>query len=554
MVDRLVAVDDADYRLPEPVLAALGTDMGDAGNPLGAQLSATFAREQIIDANKHGVKADGVTDDAAAWQAVVNTAGPGSVITWTGRSILKEAIHWRTGISLHGRGRGKSVLATVDTTGTKYFSAIQWVPYDGASAANPLTDCTFRDFEIDGSGLTGTAYNISAKGIFAQWLIRCQFLNLYIHDTIATGLGTDFMPECVIDGVLAERCGRNHAGDAGGGAGVGIGMGAWEEESVTITNCHALDNGNWGIFVEYQETEAFRGRGARIVNCTATGNRIGIGDRGTAGTIISGNVVHHNELDGINVSFGARDGIVSTNLTYQNARDGIGFNNDVRNPYTVTKNRAFDNALRGINVANTNLPFSGLTVTDNEVYRNGLHGIAIASSSGGSYTNPNISRNRVYDNGQTSISRGVLFDCTATGFTIDQNDIYDTQTTKTQTVGIKLADSELQTLTNGSIDGNKLADSPTPFSLGAAVRTNVSIARNTGYVTETSGTGTLAIGAAAADFTHGLASGLIPASVTLTPRGEAVTMYTNNRNGAIFRAARSGATTTALVFDWIARA
>lgn len=42
MVDRLVAVDDADYRLPAPVLQALGADMGNPASALGAQLSATI--------------------------------------------------------------------------------------------------------------------------------------------------------------------------------------------------------------------------------------------------------------------------------------------------------------------------------------------------------------------------------------------------------------------------------------------------------------------------------------------------------------------------------
>ncbi|MBK5238071.1 MAG: right-handed parallel beta-helix repeat-containing protein, partial [Actinomycetales bacterium] len=288
--------------------------------------------------------------------------------------------------------------------------------------------------------------------------------------------------------------------------------------------------------------------------CTTNGNRVGIGDRGTAGTVIMGNVSYANVRDGITVSYGARDGIISGNIIYKNVREGVAFNNDSRNPYTVTKNRIFENTLRGVYVPNATSPFSGLTITDNEIYRNGLHGVELSGFAPGGFSNPIVSRNRVFDNGQAAASRGFLFDCSASGFTIDANDVYDTQTVKTQTVAFKFSDSAAQTLVNGSVDGNKLAESVTPFSLGSAVRTNVSIQRNTGYATRTSGSGTLAIGAAAADFNHGLASGLTPTVVTLTPRGEGVNLYTNNRTGVIFRAARVGATTTALVFDWTAEA
>ncbi|MDQ0726792.1 hypothetical protein [Microbacterium sp. W4I20] len=42
MVDRLVAVNDSDYRLPEPVIQALGTDMSDSGTTIGAILADAY--------------------------------------------------------------------------------------------------------------------------------------------------------------------------------------------------------------------------------------------------------------------------------------------------------------------------------------------------------------------------------------------------------------------------------------------------------------------------------------------------------------------------------
>lgn len=48
MTDRLVAVDDADYRLPEPVRGALATDAGDVDTELGSALAATYPSKDAL--------------------------------------------------------------------------------------------------------------------------------------------------------------------------------------------------------------------------------------------------------------------------------------------------------------------------------------------------------------------------------------------------------------------------------------------------------------------------------------------------------------------------
>lgn len=62
MVDRLVAVDDADYRLPEPVLGALAADMANPATAVGAQLNATIDAATIGKANAADVYAKAVSD------------------------------------------------------------------------------------------------------------------------------------------------------------------------------------------------------------------------------------------------------------------------------------------------------------------------------------------------------------------------------------------------------------------------------------------------------------------------------------------------------------
>lgn len=519
-----------------------------------AELKRTYARRTIIDAREHGVVADGVTNDAPAWNALVQSCQPGTIITWAGNSLLNGKIVWKSGVSLVGWGWGRSKLST-KSVGV-HFPAISWVPGDGATRNTPLVDCTFDNFEIDGSGIESTAPNIAAKGIFTQWHRRCHFLNLFIHDTIGTGLGVDFLDDCLVHGVIAKGCGRNHTGDIGGQAGIGIGTGTWEEEATIVSNCHAIDNGNWGIFYEYQETEPYRGRGLIITGCTARGNRHGFGDRGTAGTVMTGCISHHNDLDGFNVSFGARDGSITGCTSYRNGRDGFGFNNDTRGSYTLRGNRSFENTMRGIYVLGTaSNAMRGLTLESNEVYANQLYGVHISGSSATPFRDLMLRGNRIFNNGQGggSTAHGVRLDCSLTGFMVTGNRIYDDQDIKTQTVGLKLSDGSATSLVDGMIDDNHLlGNATTNLSFGAATRTRVSLRNNAGYVSENSGSMTLDAGVAAANVAHGLPSGIIPSTVIATARG-AASVYTNLRDGANIRIARVGATTDALIVDWYVR-
>lgn len=535
--DTIIAANIADVE--SATRAELSTAIVDVG-------AGVFAFAKVIDANAQGVVADGITDDAAVWNAIIASASPGQVITWVGDSVLGSKIVWKSGVSLKGEGWGRSVLSP--THATNYFPAISWTPGDGASAANPLQDCVFRDFEIDGSGIAGTAANIAAKGIFAQWLIRCQFLNLYIHDTGATGLGTDFMPECLVDGVVAVNCGRNWDGAAGGHAGIGIGMGAWEEESVTIVNSHAIDCGNWGIFVEMQAGEPYRGRGARVANCTASGCRVGFGDRGTAGSIFSECVAHGNTLTGFNVGYGAFGGRISGGKTYRNGTEGVKIENDAPGPYVVQGVESFENTQRGIYVDGHLATQTDIHVDSCVVHDNGMHGILVDTSDGGLNRGLMVCGNKVYNNGKGgSQTHGIRVDAELVSFLIALNICYDTQSTKTQTAGVKFSDSATYAFTDGRVEGNNLAGNGSAgLSVGSVVRTRVAIRNNTGYVTEGSGTDTIADTTSTKVVTHGLAAA--PTSVRVSPRGNEM-IWVSARTATTFTVSRAG-TAGALSFDW----
>lgn len=533
------ARDISNIAVPDDVVAVL---LNDDTSDTRAALGPALESRSVIDARDYGVKADGVTDDAPAWNALVEACAPGDVITWVGRSVLRSKIVWKTKLSLVGQGRGRSVLASVSEAG-HIFSAISYVPGDGASASTPLEDCRFEAFEIDVSGIDTTQASIEGKGIFSQYHRRCQWINLYIHDSIGTGLGVDYLDDCLIHDVVVERCGRNF-NQTLGQSGIGIGTGAWEEEATIISNCHGNDNGNFGIFVEHQLEEPYNGRGLIITGCQARGNRIGFGDRGTRGTIFTGNVSHHNVEAGFSASFNSSDGIMAGNLSYLNGTSGIDILPD--GPYTVTGNRLFENAGQGIrsNITGTSDSVTGLVIEGNTIERNGLSGIQLdAGSSTGGMRDCAIRGNLIRDNS----GNGIYINAPLDGGMICDNRVTNTSGSS-QTVGIRLAPGSAKVLANSVIAGNNLVGNTTPLVLSGMSRINVKIRENLGFATAADGSATIPDGAASVTIPHGLP--VAPSLVQITKRaaGDAWVSAAGDNNIIITRTGTTGA----LALDWSA--
>jgi hypothetical protein len=362
------------------------------------------------------------------------------------------------------------------------------------------------------------------------------------------------MPECIIHGCIVRNCGRNYVlgSSTGGCAGIGIGTGAWEDEPLIISDCHAINCGQWGIFTEYQATQAYRGRGMRVVNCTATGAEKGFGDRGTAGTIFTGCVSYGNTKSGFDVSFGARGGLIANCMAYQNGTEGIHFYLDAYGDYAVRGNKCFKNTQRGIFVEAFSNTMRGVVLADNECYGNQFHGILVTSSTtSGALNDFSVRGNRCYNNGQAGASQphGIRVDANVNGMALTGNRCYDDQATKTQTVGIKLSDSSSFTLTDCRISDNIVTGNGTVgVSLGSVVRTRVAVKNNTGYVTESLGNATIADTTSSVTVTHGLAT--TPTSVTLGKR-TSEDVWVSARTSTTFTVARTG-TAGALTFDWSA--
>ncbi|MFG1951825.1 right-handed parallel beta-helix repeat-containing protein [Micromonospora sp. NPDC048830] len=350
------------------------------------------------DATQYGLRGDGVTNDQPALAALVDRLGDGYAADGRARVIycppgiyaIRDAgTVWRSGVSLIGAGPGATrfLLSNegnrADPTPLAFWTAVQ----HGAGPDRHIADCTFADFEIDGSGVAMAEYSYLAKGLGLQYVVRGSFRNLYIHHTAATGLGCDFLQDCLIESVIAVGCGRLDNGEEMGGAGIGVGIGGWGTvERLTIANCTTVGNGTNGIFLELQKRSWPPPRGYRIVGCHSQGNRFGISDWGADGLIVSACTLTGNLEAGFDVSakgtsgVAGRGGLLTDCVIDGNVRDGISMGN-TPGPYTVRGNRISGNGAHGYHQHNLGHGYQGtardVVIESNDVWGNGLDGIRI---------------------------------------------------------------------------------------------------------------------------------------------------------------------------------
>lgn len=388
---------------------------GGAGNAAPVTI---LADTQICDARAYGLVGDGRTNDQPALAELVDTLGAGYAADGRPRVIYcppgTYAIHdvgtvWRSGVSLLGAGPGvtRFLLANPGDPGSPTPLAYFTARLHGASRDNPIADVTFAGFEIDGSGVELAGYDWLGKGLGLQYVLRGRFRDLYIHDTVATGFGCDFLQDCFVDSVLAVRCGRLDNGHEWGGAGIGIGVGGWgDSERLTVANCTATGNGTNGIFLELQHPQWTRPRGIRIVSCHAEGNHFGISDWGADGLIVSACTMTGNLEAGYDVSgrgtvgVAGRGGVVTGCVIDGNVRDGMSIG-DTPGPYHVRGNRISHNGRYGFrahNLAGVDTVADALVLDGNDIWGNGLDGVHLDAP----LRRATVADNRIWDNGQRS--------------------------------------------------------------------------------------------------------------------------------------------------------
>ncbi|MEV4659480.1 right-handed parallel beta-helix repeat-containing protein [Micromonospora sp. NPDC049301] len=350
------------------------------------------------DAQEYGMCGDGATNDQPALAALVDRLGDGYAADGRARviycppgiySIRDAGTVWRSGVSLVGAGPAATrfLLSNEgnrsDPTPLAFWTTVQ----HGADRDRHIADCTFADFEIDGSGVAMAEYSYLAKGLGLQYVVRGVFRNLYIHHTAATGLGCDFLQDSVIDCVVVVGCGRLDNGEQMGGAGIGVGIGGWgTEERLTIANCTTLANGTNGIFLELQKDYWPPPQGYRIVGCHSQGNRFGISDWGADGLIVSACTVTGNLEAGFDVSsqgtsgVAGRGGLLTDCVIAGNISDGISVGN-TPGPYTIRGNRISGNGRYGYHGQDLRRGYQGpvrdVVIESNEFWGNGLDAVRV---------------------------------------------------------------------------------------------------------------------------------------------------------------------------------
>ncbi|MFF0701997.1 right-handed parallel beta-helix repeat-containing protein [Streptomyces tendae] len=369
------------------------------------------------DAHEYGLVGDGTADDGPALQKLVDALGdatagdgrPRTVRVPAGRYLIRDKpVLWRSGVSLIGAGRGATCFALTNPGAPTQPVPLAWftTAQHGAGRDHHVADVTFAHFEIDGLGVETEEYEVLAKGLGLQYVLRGRFSDLWIHDTAATGFGCDFLQDTVVEGVLTERCGRQDPGEKMGGAGIGIGVGGWGPvERLAVTGCTARGNGTNGIFLELQQDDWVPPRGIRLTACHAEDNRYGISDWGADGLLVTGCTMLGNHVAGFDVSaqgttsVGGRGGLVTGCVIDGNAGDGIALGN-TPGPYGFHGNRVSDNGRYGYWEHNLSggdqEPATDIVLESNDIHDNALDGIRVDAP----LHEPAIFGNRIRGNGR----------------------------------------------------------------------------------------------------------------------------------------------------------
>lgn len=163
MADRLVAVNDADYRLPPPVRQGIAADAADTSSELGRVMEDNWGR--AISVKSYGAKGDGTTDDTAAILAAEAAAHAIGASLWFPSGVYL-ADRFQTRVSL--RGDRSSIRLR-----TPAFTLLEIV----------ASNVTIENLILDGNDLS-TGYIIDhATNSAGVRIIGCELKN-------ASGTGT----------------------------------------------------------------------------------------------------------------------------------------------------------------------------------------------------------------------------------------------------------------------------------------------------------------------------------------------------------------------------
>lgn len=391
------------------------------------------------------------TDDSAAIQSAITAATTGSggtLVLPQAQCVIASPIVVASKVSIIGAGQNKSSLKWLSTQsmGTGFEGAI--TGNLSGSQSTPLYDNKFADFEIDMANAFTSTYQYYEKCIDIRYMVRPIFQNLYMHDSIATCLGVDFIEQGTIINNTIVNAGRLQANANQDGDAIAMEISGGftpNLESTIITGNHIINPHHYGI-----EIESNSGQNNIItiisnneIN-TIQNNSIGIEDNGGTAAIITGNTLISTASAPIGYGISNRGGPVSTyngnygiisDNTINGFKDGIGFlpaqlGGGPYGYYHIENNTIFNAARYGVvlfGLTGTTIP--DMMISDNTIMSNGVAGIAVAPGVGNStFTNLNISGNSLSSNGSASsgiTAAGIYINQPVTGLLLNGNYAFD---------------------------------------------------------------------------------------------------------------------------------
>ncbi|WP_458205658.1 right-handed parallel beta-helix repeat-containing protein [Haladaptatus sp. NG-SE-30] len=472
--------------------------------------NAFFAGKPWHDVVAYDAMGDGTTDNAAAIQDAVDAASNdgGTVYLPPGTYRVGSPVTLRSGVRFSGEGMGAT---TVVADGDDY-AAIEGF----GTRDDPLTDFSVEALTVDCSSLgDGKTYSTGEKCIYFQNVRRCRILGVYAYGAPATGIGTDFMVDSLVHGCIAERSGRLWSPGDIGSNGIGIGAGRFSAETVVVSDCHTIDNGNNGVMFEAQgpDDENVHSGFMTAVGCTARGNRIGFRDSADRAVKFIGCSATENEEHGFVVSDKddtsppATEHRIADCHAVDNGEHGIAVLDGAGPVLDVTDCQLSGNEACGVQVAAS--VDGTVSLSDSTVFENGWSGVRFEN--GGDHLR--VADCSVFRNGESDgAAAGIRFVIGEDPYrysTISDTDCYDDRDVPTQRVGIDI---------EGEHEGMKVVGNTFSGHDEAALQfttTPTLVRDNVGYVTENGGRTSLTDGE---EVRHGLAEP--PTSVILQTESE----------------------------------
>ncbi len=176
------------------------------GSPPPSKKTVYSPVDFVVAPQSSGYKADYYTtgtNDQVQINAAITAANAlpngGAVQLKTGIYTVGAPIVMPNNVALRGTSYNSTRITTVANASFSIFDN-----YNNFSPSAPWTNAVVAELELDGSNMNPA---VASKGMNGHCVLNCKFINLYIHDCTATGLGVDDYASVEVLGIIANNNG-----------------------------------------------------------------------------------------------------------------------------------------------------------------------------------------------------------------------------------------------------------------------------------------------------------------------------------------------------------